>query len=92
MEIGFAGKSFLIKLRRVLTTLVCSFLLFEGGGGGTPDDVSTSNSFRGCGCVFPTFANSLTKDSHNTGNFMPYTFRIVCGFSNVPLGTYKHGR
>ena len=26
----------------------------------------------------------LTKDSHNTRNFMPYSFRIVCGFFNVP--------
>ena len=34
--------------------------------------------------VFFTFANSLTKDSHNTRNFMTYTFRIVCGFFNVP--------
>ena len=68
-------------------TLVCTFLLF---GGGTPDDVSTSNSFRGYGCVFPTFANSLTK-GHDTGNFIPYTFRIVCGFFNVPHQTYKYG-
>ena len=34
----------------------------------------------------------LTKDSHNTGNFMPYSFRIVCGFFNVPHCTNKHGR
>jgi len=27
---------------------------------------------------------SLTKDRHNTGNFMPYSFWIVCGFFNVP--------
>ena len=26
----------------------------------------------------------LTKDSHNTGNFMPYSFLIVCGFFKVP--------
>ena len=24
--------------------------------------------------------DSLTKGSHNTGNFMPYSFRTVCGF------------
>ena len=29
-------------------------------------------------------AHTPTKDSHNTGNFMPYSFRIVCGFFNVP--------
>ena len=26
------------------------------------------------------------------GNFTPYSFRIVCGFLNVPHWTYKHGR
>ena len=39
-----------------------------------------------------TVAISLTKDSHNTGNFMPDSFRIVCGFFNVPHWSYKHGR
>ena len=32
-----------------------------------------------------------TKDSHNTGNFTPYSFRIVFGFFNVPH-IIKHGR
>ena len=32
----------------------------------------------------PAHAQRLTKDSHNTGNFMPCSFRIVCGFVNVP--------
>ena len=32
-----------------------------------------------------------TKDSHNTGNFKPYSFRIVFGFFNVPH-IIKHGR
>ena len=27
---------------------------------------------------------TCTEDSHNTGNFMPYSFRIMCGFFNVP--------
>ena len=27
---------------------------------------------------------TFTEDSHNTGNFMPYSFRIMCGFFNVP--------
>ena len=31
--------------------------------------------------------HTLAKDSHNTGNFMPYSFRIVCGFFNVPHWT-----
>ena len=39
---------------------------------------------------FINFTNSLTKDSYNTGNFMPYSFRLVCGFFNVPHYTYKH--
>ena len=29
--------------------------------------------------------HTLAKDSHNTGNFMPYSFRIVCGFSHIEL-------
>ena len=36
----------------------------------------------------PAHAQRLTKDSHNTGNFMPCSFRIVCGFFNIPQGTY----
>ena len=32
-----------------------------------------------------------TEDSHNTGNFIPYSSRIVCGFFNVPQGTNEHG-
>ena len=36
----------------------------------------------------PAHAQRLTKDSHNTGNFMPCSFRIVCGFFNVPQWTY----
>ena len=39
-----------------------------------------------------TFAVPSHKDSHNTGNFMPYPVRIVCGFFNDPHWTYKHGR
>ena len=36
----------------------------------------------------PAHAQRLTKDSHNTGNFMPCSFRIVCGFFNVLQWTY----
>ena len=36
----------------------------------------------------PAHAQRLTKDSHNTGNFIPCSFRIVCGFFNVPQWTY----
>ena len=32
----------------------------------------------------PTHTQRLTKDSHNTGNFMPCSFRIVCAFFNIP--------
>ena len=35
--------------------------------------------------TFSVPAHTLTKDSHNTGNFMLYSFRIVSGFFNVPL-------
>ena len=35
--------------------------------------------------------HTLTEDSHNTGNFIPYSSRIVCGFFNVPQGTNEHG-
>ena len=34
---------------------------------------------------------TFTEDSHNTGNFMPYCFRIVCGFFNVPRNC-EHSR
>ena len=34
---------------------------------------------------------TFTEDSHNTGNFMPYSFRIVCGFFNVPRNC-EHSR
>ena len=36
----------------------------------------------------PTHTQRLTKDSHNTGNFMPCSFRVVCGFFNVPQWSY----
>ena len=36
----------------------------------------------------PAHAQRLTKYSHNTGNFMLCSFRIVCGFFNVPQWTY----
>ena len=28
------------------------------------------------------------KIDHNTGNYVPYSFRIVCGFFNVPQGRW----
>ena len=34
---------------------------------------------------------TFTEDSHNTGNFMPYSFRIMCGFFNVPQNC-EHSR
>jgi len=36
----------------------------------------------------PTHTQRHTKDSDNTGNFMPCSFRIVCGFFNVPQWSY----
>ena len=32
------------------------------------------------------------QDSHNNRDFIPYSSRIVCGFLNVPHGSYEHGR
>ena len=32
------------------------------------------------------------KDSYNTGNFIPYSSWMVCGFFNVPHWNYKPGR
>ena len=43
-----------------------------------------------CGPAIPT--HTLTKDSYNTWNFMPYSSRIMCGLFNVPIWTYGHGR
>ena len=34
--------------------------------------------------MWTCYTHQYTKDSHNTGNFMPYSSRIVCGFFNVP--------
>ena len=34
---------------------------------------------------------TFTEDSHNTGHFMPYSFRIMCGFFNVPQNC-EHSR
>ena len=42
-------KDGVIRLRKVLATLVWTFLLY---GGVKPDDALFSISFRGCGCVF----------------------------------------
>ena len=47
-RLWFGGKCFLIRLWKVLATLVRTSLQY----GGQPDDVSFSISFRGCGCVF----------------------------------------
>ena len=30
------------------------------------------------------------QDSYNTGDFIPYSSRIVCGFFSVAQGTYEH--
>ena len=54
----------------------------------------------GCFCLggithhkpFETSENMLTKDSHNTRNLIPYSSWIVCGFFNVPQGTFEHQR
>ena len=40
----------------------------------------------------PVSAHTLTKDSCETRNFIPYSSQIVCGFFNVPHRTFKHGR
>ena len=45
----------------------------------------SSNCYQHGSCVHNT------KDSDNTGNFTPYSFRIVFGFFNVPH-IIKHGR
>ena len=52
------------------------------------DHFSYSNCYQHGSCVHNT------KDSHNTGNFTPYSFRIVFGFFNVPhyYFFFKHGR
>lgn len=43
---------------------------------------------RWCGPAIPT--HTFTKESHNTGNFVPYSSRIL--FLNVPHWTYEYGR
>ena len=36
--------------------------------------------------------HTLTKGSHNIGNFIPYSSRIKCGFFTIPKGTHEHER
>ena len=50
----------------------------------------TTSLFRNITPSQPHFARE--KDSHNTVNFTPYSFRIVCGFFNVLRWNFKHGR
>ena len=38
----------------------------------------------------PAHTQRLTKDSHNTRNFMPCSIRIVCGFFDVPQCSYMN--
>ena len=41
---------------------------------------------------YATSTGENTEDSHNTEDSIPYSFRIVSGFFNVPQGTYQHKR
>ena len=50
----------------------------------------TTSLFRNITPSRPHFARE--KDSHDTENFTPYSFRIVCGFFNVPHWNFNHGR
>ena len=50
----------------------------------------TTSLFRNITPSRPHFARG--KDSHNTGNFTPYSLRTVCGFFNVPRWNFKLGR
>ena len=50
----------------------------------------TTSLFRNITPSRPHFARG--KESHNTGNFTPYSLRTVCGFFNVPRWNFKLGR
>ena len=43
-------------------------------------------------CELAIRTYTFSKDSHNSGNFMLYSSRIVCGFFNVPHWSYEDGR
>ena len=62
---------------------VCYLFVWEGWGFGSYSaDVDL---------LYPP-THTFTKDTHNTGKFIPYSSRIVCGFFNVPQGTNEQRR
>ena len=60
---SFGGNCFLIRLRKVLATFVWTFLLYGGGGGVNPDDVSFCITFRGCGYVFLAVVKAFVEST-----------------------------
>ena len=66
---------------------VCLFCTFYSFCTEVQGDTRTGHA-RHIPFSVPTHTQRLTRDSHHTGNFMPCSFRVVCGFSNVPQWSY----
>ena len=49
-----------------------------------PEGRSTNRTQVLCEVLHPTLSRKTREIDHNTGNYVPYSFRWVCGFFNVP--------
>ena len=49
-----------------------------------PEGRSTNRTQVLCEVLHPTLSRNTREIDHNTGNYVPYSFRWVCGFFNVP--------
>ena len=49
-----------------------------------PEGRSTNRTQVLCEVLHPTLSRKTREIGQNTGNYVPYSFRWVCGFFNVP--------
>ena len=65
--------------------LVLRYIWFVSSTGQTcPEGRSTNRTQVLCEVLHPTLSRKTREIDHNTGNYVPYSFRWVCGFFNVP--------
>ena len=60
------------------------FVLSLSTGQTCPEGRSTNRTQVLCEVLHPTLSRKTREIDHNTGNYVPYSFRWVCGFFNVP--------
>ena len=71
LELKCLGTSFGAKIIYIISYIIYLYL---------PSD------FRVAWCsIYPPTHDTPQKTDHNTGNYMPYSLRQVCGFFYVPL-------